>query len=697
MDFVEHADWFKLRGWMRACGCWLLLVGAAFGAASAEAEDPALVRSRRTQQPVPSGVAQRQAASTGTELIYAFFPDVAYTVTVSRIEQGYGGTVLASGQTRDGRDVTYQSVTGPDGERLTLRDRSCNRLYQGVILTDGGWEFREYDLSRELPRTPMPPLRPPDATPLAMTEPIPAADTPADPEGDNPVLPMATTAIDVMVVYDTTAQSWVAANGGMTNFAIAAVARMNLAMATTGIDCTFRLVHTVAKAYTYDTAGTLSAPLYAITDGTGVFSDIAAIRTAYAADLVTILVDTGSAYGYVGLGWLLSSTSGNSSYAFTACAIRSVNQSHTLTHEAGHNLGCGHAVNQVSDPGPSSLYTYASGYYFTASSINRHTIMAYNNDGYGNYYYDTDFFSTPLKTYGTSGVVVGDASTADNARVIRNTMGVISQYKTLSAPSRPTGVSATDGSSTAATVVSWTPVLGDTSNTVWRSTASSSSGSSRIGASTGSAFADQTGTPGAIYYYWVKAVNAAGSSSFNNGNESGYRALEAPSALAASGGLLTGGVTVRWDAVKGASHYRVYRAASAAGSKTTLGSWQTGLTYSDISAAAGSLYYYCAQAAVNSSGLRPSGYSDANTGFWMLVAPAISGIVIAPGGVDNDPVLEFNAQAGFSYHVLEKNNLADAFWTTNTTLTPAADGLQSVQLPRPADKTSGFYRLEIAP
>lgn len=686
----------------RWCSRWVRLVwgglalAGAIHAQAAEQNNPALVRSRRITSAGAALARQQTTPVVGEERVYAFFPDAAYTVTVARVEQGYGNTTLITSQVNDGREVTCLSVIAPDGERLTVRDRSRARLYQCVSVAAGGWEYREYDLAKELPRTPLPPRTPPGLVPRPATEAIRLAGVPTTTQAQEPVQPMATTFIDVMVVYDTTAQAWVTNNGGMAAFAADTVARMNLAMTTTGIDCTFRLVHTVGKAYTYNTAGDLGAPLDAITYGTGVFSDLDAIRTAYCADLVTILVDTGSAYGYVGQGWLLNYTSGTPGYAFTACSIQSVAQGHTLTHEVGHNLGCGHATNQLYDPGPASLYAYASGYYFTANSTKRYTIMAYNDDGYGNFYYDTDYFSTPLKTYKTSGVVVGNASTADNARVIRNTMTVVSNYKTLSAPGVPANMTATDGTLTTETTVAWTAVLGASYYTIWRGTTTASGSASQIGTSAVATYSDQTATPGALYYYWVKAVNEAGSSGFSIRN-SGYRALAAPAGFSAAGGMLTSGVTANWTSVTGASHYQVYRATSAAGSKTTLGSWQTGLSYNDTSAAAGLPYYYFARAAVDASGLRPSAYSAYDTGFWLTALPTIANGGITNGIIGSAFQVGFEGVAGISYHILYKDALTNAAWTTNMTVMPAANGPQSIPVEITPGKTQGFYRLEMAP
>jgi len=233
--------------------------------------------------------------------------------------------------------------------------------------------------------------------------------------------------VDVMIVYDSTAKAWVDSNGGMNTFAADAVARMNQASASSNLDLTFRLAHAAEVSYTY--SGSLGTDLTNIRAGTGNLSVVHEWRDTYGADLVALLVDTGSAYGVVGVGYTLSTYSGDPAYAYTCNAIQSVDISHTLTHEVGHNLGAHHSKFQTPSPGPNSaLNSYSAGWYFTGTNATQyHTIMAYNADGYGNFYVEAPLFSTPLLSY--EGTVAGDAEDGDNARTIRQTMNVVAAYR----------------------------------------------------------------------------------------------------------------------------------------------------------------------------------------------------------------------------------------------------------------------------
>ena len=211
-------------------------------------------------------------------------------------------------------------------------------------------------------------------------------------------------------------------------------------------------------------------------------------------------------------------------------------------------------------------------------------------------------------------------------------------------PSAPTGVSATDGTSTANCTVSWGAVAGATSYTVFRHTANASGSAKALKTGvTGTSYADTTATPGTLYYYWVKAVGSGGASGFS-ASDSGYRKLSAPTISAATGS--TSGVALSWGAVTGATHYRVFRATSAAGSKTALGTWQTGRTYTDTSGTANVTYHYFVRAAVDSSGTRPGDYSASKTGMKLAIPSAPSSVSATDGSATASVTVSWRASSG---------------------------------------------------
>lgn len=328
--------------------------------------------------------------------------------------------------------------------------------------------------------------------------------------------------IDVMIVYETKAKAWVDSRGGMNAFAADAVGRMNLAMTNSNVNVTFRLVHAAAVSYTTD--GDLSTDLSNLQIGSGNLSVVHQWRNTYGADVVALLVDTGSAYGWVGYGYLLSSYKGAPDWAFTASAIRSVDISHTLTHEVGHNLGVHHSKYQTSSPGPNTyLNTYSAGWYLTGTNAKKyHTIMAYNSDGYGNSYSEAPLFSTPLLNY--QGVPAGHAQHGDNARTIRETMSVVSAYRPEVTPSLPppAAVQATKGAYVDKVAVSWNGVTGATGYKVYRNAVNDGTAATQIGSPSASPFADTTAAPWTFYYYWVKAIKGSTESLLSE-TDIGYR------------------------------------------------------------------------------------------------------------------------------------------------------------------------------
>lgn len=296
-----------------------------------------------------------------------------------------------------------------------------------------------------------------------------------------------------------------------------------------------------------------------------------------------------------------------------------------------------------------------------------------------------------MKTYGSSGVAVGNSSTADNARTIRETMAVASAYrasKIVTPPSEPTNVAATDGSSPANVTVTWTASSGATSYSVWRGTNSNSYSAVSIANNlTSTSYINTSATPGVLYYYWVKASNSGGTSNFSN-SDTGYRKLSVPINVSATDGTLITGVNITWNSVSGASYYRVYRAATSGGVKTALGNWQTALSYFDTSAVTGMTYYYFVMAAVDASGTRPSAYSAYAVG---LRKPLSIGVL---GMTTTTLNFAFNGKAGKTYTIQRTDNLSSPSWSMVTNLTPSTDGTVPASVTLPSNKDSGFYRVK---
>ena len=437
-----------------------------------------------------------------------------------------GGTSFLGATGKSGDIVDSVVVQDNHGIQMTIQDMGSGRVYT-VFSLDGETRVTEWKTGggpREC-RTLEPPV--PDGW---------NADAAQKTAGEAEVSPKpGQTYVDVLVAFDTTAVSWLSENGSSReSFAATAVQKMNTAIANTGLDSSFRF-RLVGTMETGSSAlGSLQDALYAAkgqsttVNGTSIsWPSVKTKRNEFGADIVCVMIDTGSAYGTVGLGFSMESA--NRSYfsdsTFNACAIRAVVSGHTMTHEVGHNMGAGHTdmVADTSNRGP-QLFSYSSGYYFTAGDTSYHTIMAYNTDGYGNYYTAAPFFSSSSHQY--NGTTVGN-STHDNSRTLANTFAEVAAYRSATIqdnpPDAPSWVDASDGDYSSYVLIEWGASSGATSYEVYRSTSYSGT-KTRLGETSSATYwYDYNATAGTTYYYWVKASNDAGTSGFSD-YDTGWRA-----------------------------------------------------------------------------------------------------------------------------------------------------------------------------
>ena len=368
-----------------------------------------------------AGAADVGEVATGDELAFTLFDDVTVTLTLGeQMPTPLGGDAFLA--EASGYDGVKNAVVLRTAHGLTVdvHDFRRNKIYK-VVSTESGVAVKEVEAgggacgcdSLPPPKRDAGPARSASVAALSASGPVALRSESGD------------VFVDILVAYDKNAAAWAMSNGGgVTNFAQTAVQNMNAAIANTGLDKSFkfRLVGILTlSVHSSDLGGALDDVTY----GTGGWAPVKAKRDEVGADVVTILVDTGSAYGTTGMGWSLEDTdfAGFSEYAYNACAIRSVAQSHTMTHEVGHNMGCGHSDIQRSSPGP-QLYDYSAGYYFTADGEAYHTIMAYGTEGPGGE--EVPYFSSP--DYAYKGVAVGDAR-RDNTRTLANTFAAVSKWR----------------------------------------------------------------------------------------------------------------------------------------------------------------------------------------------------------------------------------------------------------------------------
>jgi len=187
----------------------------------------------------------------------------------------------------------------------------------------------------------------------------------------------------------------------------------------------------------------------------------------------------------------------------------------------------------------------------------------------------------------------------------------------------PSGVAASDGSSTTGVTVSWVSVAG--TNVTYKVFRGIGSASTQIATSSTASYVDTTAEPGTVYTYGVKAAVGTAGDSPMSGVNTGYRGLAAPTSVAASDGSSTASVTVTWVATPGViAGYDVYRGTSVAGGAASdKVATVTGLSCVDTTAVPGTLYTYSVRAKGSSATVLDSAYATANAGWRALSAPTL--------------------------------------------------------------------------
>ncbi len=186
-----------------------------------------------------------------------------------------------------------------------------------------------------------------------------------------------------------------------------------------------------------------------------------------------------------------------------------------------------------------------------------------------------------------------------------------------------------------AVTITWDAIDGATGYEVYRRASLADELGEPISSTlTETSFTDSSVVVGDTYYYYVKAINSDLSV---KSNLSAALEITVPEPLAVPANVKVtngvGKVNITWEAVEGASSYRIYRADSATGSKKLLKAVTT-LSYADTTAVAGKTYYYFV-AAYNGTSKLLSDYSAANK---ITVANSIAAPVISDATATNGAV-----------------------------------------------------------
>ena len=257
-------------------------------------------------------------------------------------------------------------------------------------------------------------------------------------------------------------------------------------------------------------------------------------------------------------------------------------------------------------------------------------------------------------------VYYGGTETDWTKITIGNGNGNLTSATLHCAPDAPV-VKISNSSASGKPVLTWKAVSGATSYKVYRST-TKGSGYSLLGTTTATSYTNTGAKAGTTYYYRVKACNDAGLSPYSNIVSGQSKAVTPkPSAPVVKIGhsAASGKPMLTWNAVSGATSYKVYRATSQKGTYSLLGT-VTATSYTNTGAKAGTTYWYKVKA-VNSAG--ESAYSNVVSG-----RATVTTLTMGHSSTSGKPQLTWKAVSGAaSYRVYRATTKNGAYTVINTT------------------------------
>lgn len=330
------------------------------------------------------------------------------TATQSRVETLEGGNRVWYGNLSGSPGLRARGLSGVDplnsvilvrsADGVTGSIRSAGKLYRLRPLGDGRHALVEVDERR------MPAEHPSDYNLLP---------TIAMPENERIGIAAASSGspATIRVLVVATNQAVAAYGGDMQSLVQLAVAESNQGYTNSNVGITLQLAGYETTRYTE--SGDFSTDL-ARFRGTsdGYMDSIHTTRNSTAADVAVILLNNSS---YCGLASGIGSTA---STAFASVYWDCATGYYSFAHEIGHLQSARHDAANDSSTTP---YAYGHGYRYGNSW---RTIMAYDcSSGCPR----LNYWSNPNISY--NGVPMGNASTADNQRVLVNTKATIAAFR----------------------------------------------------------------------------------------------------------------------------------------------------------------------------------------------------------------------------------------------------------------------------
>jgi hypothetical protein len=355
---------------------------------------------------------QSQDAGSKPEIELNLFPDVTYTGVIDQIKKNSSNSSSWIGTIKD-QELGYFYLVISDGVFIA-HIASPTGIYEVSSVGDDLYQVIQIDQSQFSEGNDT--REPPDYHPIDITAPEEFGATGGG------------TKIDVMILYTSAARFAEGSVAAMNARVDLAVTESNASYTNSGVTPWLNLVY--KGEVSYAESGDMSADLDRITFSDGIMDEVLTLRDTYGADLVQLVVETGS---YCGIGWFMSPVSTSfAPYGFSV-VLRSgcMTGNYSSGHEFGHNQSAHHDIYVNSGTTP---YPYNHGY--VNLSARWRTVMAYNNQcaDTAPYTYCTrlQYWSNPTKTYG--GAVMGVTSLSENYLVLNNTASTVASFRQSSTP-----------------------------------------------------------------------------------------------------------------------------------------------------------------------------------------------------------------------------------------------------------------------
>lgn len=257
-----------------------------------------------------------------------------------------------------------------------------------------------------------------------------------------------------------------------------------------------------------------------------------------------------------------------------------------------------------------------------------------------------------LRLYGTG---LGDLVTGYGTYGSIGSYTLNGTYPADPLPATPTGLTATDGSSTAAVSLTWDAVAGADGYRIYRGSSPDGADATLLASPTLTAHEDESAVPGTVYWYFVSA-RVASLESLRSAGESGWRQRmppDSPASVTASDDS-PHSIRVSWPAAERAQSYRISRNSTNSFVGATEIGTTSSLSWHDTTTAVNDPLHYFVEA-LNSGGISAP-VATASPGIRIPLPPGTpTGFSATDGSSPASTLLTWDAVPGATGYRIYRN------------------------------------------